>query len=156
MIKIEKNYLETDRAITDINCVTHISWAHIEDGVYDVKLHFSEEDKQVIQEMSKKELEEVKVLYMNRKIPPPIEWRDSSSASFNLNKRERISIEDGIVKKERAWVTDLVTTDFITWRQDEESLNYMVKLHTGSKSLRFWMNDKKEINEIIELWKMYR
>ena len=134
MIEIEKNYLETDRAITDINCVTHISWGHIEE----------------------KELEEVKVLYMNRKIPPPIEWRDSSSASFNLNRRERISIEDGIVKKERAWVTDLVTTDFITWRQDEESLNYMVKLHTGSKSLRFWVNDKKEINEIIELWKMYR
>ena len=157
MLKIDKNYIETDRAITDINCVTHISWGHIEDGVYEVKIHFIKDHDLVTQDMSKNDLERLKDSFKNRKVEPPIEWRESSNANFQVkNRRINLSLEDGILTKDRTWAADLAAIEFLTWRQDEESLDYMVKLHTGNKFVKVWLNDKEEINEMIEIWKRYR
>jgi len=50
----------------------------------------------------------------------------------------------------------LSAIQFITWVQDEFSDNLMVKLHTIGKFIKVYLKSKEEIDEIIELWKMYR
>tara|TARA_R100000005_G_C4989339_1_gene197045 strand:- start:945 stop:1391 length:447 start_codon:yes stop_codon:yes gene_type:complete len=148
-MKIENSFLETRRAITHLNNVTHISWVHIQDGDYDVKLHFDNE--QIIQKMSRSDLESLKE-----------EFKTSKAGIVNSERQEAnftvggLKVINGFIYISNKWCIDLMNVDFISFKQDEDTYNYFVKLHIGSKHVRMWLSELKDVNELIEIWKMYR
>ena len=158
----EENFIETKRAITDINAVTNISWKGMGEGLYSVDMHIEREDNFVTEIMSKDKLHTLKVKFKRKNAKTKLVDRLKSSASFTTTRLyfdrkiiENVRIKDGFILT-NSRVADLSAIQFITWVQDEFSDNLMVKLHTIGKHIKVYLKSKEEIDEIIELWKMYR
>jgi len=64
-----------------------------------------------------------------------------------------------IIKQERylikcnSYIIDLLTVDFITWKENEkEEGTYWTKLHIGQKEVRYVCKNAEELKRVIELW----
>lgn len=158
----EENFIETERAITDINCVTNLSWKYMGEHLYNVQIHFDREEDFVTQVMTKEKLHSLKLKFKRKTPKTKLADRPKSSASFTTTRLyfdrkiiENVRVKDGFILTNTR-VADLSAIQFITWVQDEFSDNLMVKLHTIGKFIKVYLKSKEEIDEIIELWKMYR
>lgn len=159
---IEENFIETKRAITDINAVTNISWKEVSEGLYTVDIHFEREDNFVTEIMSKDKLHRLKVKFKNKIANPKLADRKKCNTSFSTSRYyyekkiiEIVKIKDGFILVNNR-IADLSAVQLITWMRDDFSDNLMVKLHTIGKFIKVYLKSEEELNEIIELWKMYR
>tara|TARA_R100000742_G_C4270892_1_gene89682 strand:+ start:680 stop:1162 length:483 start_codon:yes stop_codon:yes gene_type:complete len=159
---IEENFIETKRAITDLNCVTNLSWKPMGENLYNVELHFEREVDFVTEVMTKEKLHSLKLKFKRKASKPKMENRPKCSASFTTSRlyydrkvNEIIKIKDGFVLVNNR-IADLSAIEFITWMQDDFSDNKIVKLHTKNKFIKLYLKDEEKIDEIIKIWKMYR
>jgi len=55
--------------------------------------------------------------------------------------------------KENSYIVDLFNVDFITFKENEKDFgSYWIKLHIGSKEVRYICDDINKLKEIVELW----
>ena len=60
---------------------------------------------------------------------------------------------DRFLVKDNSYIVDLFTVDFITFKENEKEYGtYWVKLHIGTKEVRYICKDASELNEVIEIW----
>tara|TARA_R100001440_G_scaffold22583_1_gene36825 strand:+ start:18592 stop:19038 length:447 start_codon:yes stop_codon:yes gene_type:complete len=148
-MNLEKDIIETRRAIGNLNQVSHISWSHYKDGEFDVKLHFSGD--RIIQRMSKDDLDILKDNFKNlqRKetMVDRLELQDSIGELF---------LENGFLEHPRKWSVDLSEVEFISFKQNDENFTYFVKLHIKAKEIRLYLGTMEEVEQLIEIWKQYR
>lgn len=148
-MNLEKDIIETRRAIGNLNQVSHISWSHYRDGEFDVKLHFSGD--RIIQRMSKDDLEILKDNFksLERKgtMIDRLEMQDSVGELF---------LENGFLEHPRKWSVDLSEVEFISFKQNDENYTYFVKLHIKTKEIRLYLGTMEEVEQLIEIWKQYR
>ncbi len=148
-MNLEKDIIETRRAIGNLNQVSHISWSHYKDGEFDVKLHFSGD--RIIQRMSKDDLDILKGYFKNleRKetMVDRLEMQDSIGELF---------LENGFLEHPRKWSVDLSEVEFVSFKQNDENFTYFVKLHIKTKEIRLYLGTMEEVEQLIEIWKQYR
>ena len=56
------------------------------------------------------------------------------------------------VLKSGAYIADLTSVDFITWRQDAETKQYRMKMHIGSKEVRYLCDTLAELENVLSNW----
>ena len=61
-------------------------------------------------------------------------------------------VENRYVVKDESYIADLAKVDFITWRRNIEDGNYWLKMHIGSKEVRFVCKTMDSLNGILENW----
>ena len=148
-MNLEKDIIETRRAIGNLNQVSHISWSHYRDGEIDVKMHFSGD--RIIQRMSKDDLEilkdNFKSLERKETMVDRLEMQDSIGELF---------LENGFLEHPRKWSVDLSEVEFISFKQNDENYTYFVKLHIKAKEIRLYLQTMEEVEQLIEIWKQYR
>ncbi len=148
-MNIDKEIIETRRAIGNLNEVSHISWSHYKDGEFDVKLHFSGD--RIIQKMSKDDLEALKNTFkgLDRKqtMVDRLEMQDTVGELF---------MENGFLEHPRKWSVDLSEVEFVSFKQNDENYTYFVKLHIKTKEIRLYLGTMEEVEQLIETWKQYR
>jgi len=148
-MNLEKDIIETRRAIGNLNQVSHISWSHYRDGEFDVKMHFSGD--RIIQRMSKDDLEilkdNFKSLERKETMVDRLEMQDSIGELF---------LENGFLEHPRKWSVDLSEVEFISFKQNDENYTYFVKLKKKEKEIRLYLQTMEEVEQLIEIWKQYR
>lgn len=63
-------------------------------------------------------------------------------------------INNRYILKPGSYFADLAKVDFITWRQNEDDGNFWLKLHIGSKEVRFFC-DVTVLQSVLEAWSSY-
>tara|TARA_R110002012_G_scaffold56754_2_gene145798 strand:- start:603 stop:866 length:264 start_codon:yes stop_codon:yes gene_type:complete len=60
---------------------------------------------------------------------------------------------DRFLVKENSYIVDLFSVDFITFKENEKEFGtYWIKLHIGTKEVRYICKDASKLNEVIETW----
>ena len=59
---------------------------------------------------------------------------------------------DSTLLCENKWAVDLNNVEFITMKQNWDDNNYHIKLHIGTKEVRFVFETKEQIKELTENW----
>ena len=61
--------------------------------------------------------------------------------------------QDRFLIKENSYIVDLFNVDFITFKENEKDFGtYWIKLHIGSKEVRYICDDIKQLKQVVELW----
>jgi len=155
MLKLEDNMLETNRAITKIEKVTHISWKKYNANKYEVFVYLHGQEDTIYQMVTPDELYELKQYF--------IESSENNLSGFETRPEmelERLNtkstVENGILTNGYKYVVDLAKVDFITIKENDEDGTYFCKLHLQSKDVRIVVKYYEQVKILIEAWKQYR
>jgi len=66
------------------------------------------------------------------------------------------SIKEGVMTSDNKWAVFFTDVDFITWKQNWDTHEYILKLHIDTKQLKLNDLDEAKVLEIIEEWKKAR
>lgn len=67
-----------------------------------------------------------------------------------------LEYEKEYVSSQDKWIVDLRDIDFITMKQNWDTSEFHIKMHIGTKEIRFILEQQKEVDKLIEQWKEYR
>lgn len=67
-----------------------------------------------------------------------------------------IDYQQEYVSAQDKWIVDLRDVDFITMKQNWDDNNFHIKMHIGTKEVRFILEQQQEVDKLIKQWKEYR
>jgi hypothetical protein len=67
-----------------------------------------------------------------------------------------IDYQQEYVSAQDKWIVDLRDVDFITMKQNWDDNNFHIKMHIGTKEVRFILEQQQEVEKLIKQWKEYR
>jgi hypothetical protein len=67
-----------------------------------------------------------------------------------------IDYQQEYVSAQDKWIVDLRDVDFITMKQNWDDNNFHIKMHIGTKEVRFILEQQEEVDKLIKQWKEYR
>ena len=67
-----------------------------------------------------------------------------------------IDYQQEYVSAQDKWIVDLRDVDFITMKQNWDDNNFHIKMHIGTKEVRFILEQQHEVDKLIKQWKEYR
>jgi len=67
-----------------------------------------------------------------------------------------IDYQQEYVSAQDKWIVDLRDVDFITMKQNWDDNNFHIKMHIGTKEVRFILEQQEEVDKLIKQCKEYR
>lgn len=67
-----------------------------------------------------------------------------------------IDYQQEYVSAQDKWIVDLRDVDFITMKQNWDDNNFHIKMHIGTKEVRFILEQQQQVDQLIKQWKEYR